>query len=148
MSTETYAGDKRVTRGWHRFLRHYLEMVAAMVVGMMVLGMAVQGIAAAAGLDYSHQRDPELGTLEMALTMSVGMVVWMRFRRHGWASTLEMVGAMIAPAAVLVPLLWSGVIAGEAAMIVLHVVMLPLMLVVMLRRRGEYTAPHRHARSA
>jgi hypothetical protein len=118
-------------------------MIAAMVVGMMVLGMAVQGIAAAAGLDYSHQQDPELGTLEMTLTMSVGMAVWMRFRRHGWPSTLEMAGAMIAPAAVLVPLLWLEVISGEAAMILLHVVMLPLMLAVMLRHRGEYTAPHR-----
>lgn len=135
-------------RGWLRFLRHYLEMVAAMVVGMVVLGMAVQGIVTAAGGDYSHSRYPELGSLEMAITMSVGMAAWMRYRRHGRASTLEMIVAMIAPAVALLPLLWLEVISGESAMAFLHIVMLPLMLVVMLRRRGEYTALHRHHRSA
>jgi hypothetical protein len=44
--------------------------------------------------------------LEMAATMSVGMVAWMRHRGHGWASNLEMASAMFAPAVALFPLMY------------------------------------------
>jgi hypothetical protein len=123
--------------GWRRFLRHYLEMVAAMLVGMVVLGAALRGVLALAGLRYPTQY-AELVALEMAVTMSVGMVAWMRHRGHRWASTLEMAGAMFAPAVVLVPLLWLGAIAGDALLVLEHLAMLPLMFLVMLRRRAEY----------
>lgn len=123
--------------GRWRFLRHYLEMVAAMLIGMVVLGAALRGVLALAGLRYPTQY-PELVALEMAATMSAGMVVWMRHRGHGWASTLEMVGAMFAPAVVLVPLLWLGVIAGDALLLLEHLAMFPLMFLVMWRRRADY----------
>ena len=125
--------------GRWRFLRHYLEKVAAMFVGMVVLGAAVRGVLALAGLQFPAQY-PELAALEMAVTMSAGMVVWMRHRGHGWASTLEMAGAMFAPAVVLFPLLWLGVIAGDALPVLEHLAMFPLMYLVMLRRRAEYGA--------
>jgi flagellar biosynthetic protein FliP len=112
-------------------------MVAAMLVGMVVLGAALRGVLALAGLEFPAQY-PELAALEMAVTMSVGMVAWMRHRGHGWASTLEMAGAMFAPAVALLPLLWLGVIAGDALLALEHLVMLPLMFLVMLRRRAEY----------
>ena len=130
-------GTRRRTQGRWRFLRHYLEMVAAMLVGMMVLGAARRGVLAVAGLRYPTQY-PELAALEMASTMSVGMVAWMRYRRHGWASTLEMVGAMFAPAIALIPLLWLGVIGGDALLMLEHLAMFVLMFLVMLRRRAEY----------
>jgi hypothetical protein len=123
--------------GWRRFLRHYLEMVAAMLIGMMVLGAALRGVLAVAGLEYPT-RYPELMALEMAFTMSVGMVAWMRHRGHGWTSTLEMVGAMVAPAVALVPLLWLGLLAGDSLLMAEHVAMFALMFLVMLRRRDEY----------
>ncbi|MGH2774183.1 MAG: hypothetical protein ACRDJT_01950 [Actinomycetota bacterium] len=123
-------------RRWN-FLRHYLGMVVAMFVGMAVLGGAVRGILAIAGLEFPAQY-PELTSLEMALTMSIGMVVWMRYRGHSWVSTLEMAGAMFVPALVLFPLLWLGVISGDSLLAFEHMAMLPLMLLVMLRRRGEY----------
>jgi hypothetical protein len=127
--------------GWWPFLRHYLEMVAAMVAGMLVLGGAVRGVLALAGLEYPT-RHPELVALEMAVEMSAGMVAWMRWRGHGWAATLEMVGvAMFAPLAVLFPLLWLGAIGGGALLVLEHVAMFPLMFLVMLRRRAEYGAP-------
>jgi flagellar biosynthetic protein FliP len=119
------------------FQRHYLEMVAAMLVGMVVLGAAVRGVVALAGLEFAAQY-PELAALEMAFDMSVGMVVWMRHRGHGWASALEMTGAMFAPLVALFPLLWLGVIAGDALVALEHLVMLPLMYLVILRRRAEY----------
>ena len=124
------------SRRWH-FLRHYLEMVVAMFVGMGVLGGAVRGILALAGSEFPAQY-PELTSLEMALTMSIGMVVWMRYRGHGWASTLEMAGVMFVPSIVLFPLLWLGLIGGESLLMIEHIAMLPLMYLVMLRRRGEY----------
>ena len=123
--------------GRWRFLRHYLEMVAAMFVGMVALGAAVRGVLTLAGLQFPAQY-PELVALEMAVTMSAGMVVWMRHRGHGWASTLEMAGAMFAPAVALFPLRWLGVIAGDALLVLEHLAMFPLMYLVMLRRRGEY----------
>jgi hypothetical protein len=126
--------------GRRRFLRHYLEMVAAMLVGMVVLGAALRGVLALAGLP-SPTRYPELTALEMALTMSAGMVAWMRHRGHRWTSALEMTGAMLAPAVALMPLLWLGVITGDSLLMLEHLVMLPLMFAVMLRRRTEYGGP-------
>jgi flagellar biosynthetic protein FliP len=125
------------TRRRWRFVRHYLEMVAAMVVGMAVVGAGVRGLLALAGLAFPAQY-PELTALEMAFDMSVGMAVWMRYRGHGWASVLEMARAMFAPAVVLFPLLWLGVISGDSLILLEHVAMLPLMWLVMLRRRSEY----------
>ncbi|GAA2889629.1 hypothetical protein GCM10010517_53770 [Streptosporangium fragile] len=140
--TEPGLTPSRHARGWWRFLRHYLEMIAAMLVGMAVLGAAVRGALALAGLEFPPGR-PEVAVLEMAATMSAGMVVWMRHRGHGWAGTLEMTATMIVPALALLPLLWLGVLPGDALLLLEHVVMLPLMLLVMLRRRDEYGGPAR-----
>ncbi|GAA4564991.1 hypothetical protein [Planotetraspora kaengkrachanensis] len=118
-----------------RFIRHYIEMIIAMFAGMILLGM----LRHAAGLGFSHERDPELAYLLMAFDMSVGMAAWMRFRGHGWAPTLEMCGAMFAPALPLFPLLWLDIVDGESLMVLAHVAMFPLMLVAMLWRRDEYT---------
>ncbi|WP_248966078.1 hypothetical protein [Sphaerisporangium perillae] len=124
----------RTPRQWRRFAWHYLEMIIAMFAGMLVLGMILSAI----GLGFSHARDPELAYLLTALNMSVGMAAWMRYRGHGWAGTLEMCGAMFAPALPLFPLLWLGLIDGGALMTLAHVAMFPLMLAAMLWRRDEY----------
>jgi hypothetical protein len=133
------AAEVRPRRRW-QFLRHYLELVAAVLVGMVVLGAAVRGVLALVGLRFPA-RHPELVALEMAVTMSAGIVAWMRHRGHGWASTLEMVGAMFAPAVVLVPLLWLGAIAGDALLVLEHLARFLLIYLVMLRRRSEYGGP-------
>jgi hypothetical protein len=99
-------------RGRWRFLRRYLELVAAMLIGMTVLGVALRGVLALAGLHYPT--------------------------RYAELVALEMAGAMFAPAVALVPLLWLGVIAGDALLVLEHLVMLPLIFLVMLRRRAEY----------
>jgi hypothetical protein len=121
--------------------RHFVEMVVAMFVSMGVFAAAWAGGEALTGLSFPHA--PEAMALRMAFDMSVGMVVWMRYRGHGWAPTLEMVAAMFAPAALLAPLSMAGAISGHVLMIATHVAMLPLMLVVMLRRRAEYGHAHR-----
>ena len=118
------------------FLRHYLEMVLAMVAGMVGLGAVASGLEAIGGLEFPNT--PEFAALAMAVAMAAAMVVWMRYRGHAWPGTLEMAGAMFAPVLGLMPLLWLGVLGGDAFLILEHVVMLPLMYVVMHRRRTEY----------
>lgn len=132
-------GD-RGRRGWWRFARHYLEMVVAMVAGMLVLDVVRHGVLALAGVEFSSAGHPELALLEMAFDMSVGMIVWMGLRGHSWPSTFEMCGAMFAPALVLIPLLRLDVVTADSLMVLEHALMLPLMFLVMLRRRHEYGA--------
>lgn len=121
-------------RRWLRFARHYVEMIIAMFAGMIVLGL----LENAAGLDLPHERYPEPAYLVMAVNMSAGMAAWMRLRGHGRRGTLEMCGAMFAPALPLFPLIWLGVIDGMVMMTIAHVIMFPLMLAVMFWRRDEY----------
>jgi putative intracellular protease/amidase len=136
------AVDHDQRRSRLRFAGHYLEMVVAMFAGMLVLGGALRALLAVAGVEYSMQLYPELVTLEMGMTMALGMGAWMRLRGHGWAATLEMSAAMLVPALAVIGLMWLGVLSSGAAMAVEHVAMFPLMLAVMLRRREEYL---RHA---
>jgi hypothetical protein len=121
-------------------------MVVAMVAGMAVLGGALRGVLALADVPYSMDRYPALTSVEMGLTKPVGMAVWMRVRRHGWTSMLEMSLAMLVPAVAVVPLMWLDVLDHMTAMTVEHVAMLLLMLAVMVRRREEYLA-HQHSGS-
>lgn len=137
--TRTMPNTHTGARRWGRFALHYVEMIIAMFVGMFALAP----LWAAAGIDFSYDRDPEPAYLLMAFDMSVGMAAWMRFRGHAWGSTLEMCGAMFAPVVPLFPLLWLDVIDGMALMMAAHAAMFPLMLAVMLRRRDEYAHAHR-----
>ncbi|MER7366570.1 hypothetical protein [Nonomuraea wenchangensis] len=121
-------------RRWGRFFLHYLEMIIAMFAGMFALGALLDVL----GLGVSHNAQPELGYLVMALNMSIGMAAWMRFRRHGWASTLEMCAAMFVPVVPLFPMMWLGWIDADMMMTLAHVAMFPLMLAAMLRRLDEY----------
>jgi flagellar biosynthetic protein FliP len=125
-----------------RFLWHYAEMIVAMAAGMLVLGAARAGLFGLLGVELSSTAQPELAALLMAFDMSVGMVVWMRYRGHGWAGTMEMVAVMFAPVVLLAPFTLAGLMSGHALMMVMHVAMLPLMLAVMLRRRAEYSHGH------
>ncbi|WP_046263788.1 hypothetical protein [Streptomyces sp. WM6386] len=124
----------------HGFARHYVEMILAMLAGMLVLGAALRGVLALTDIQYDMSRQPQLVTLEMAFTMSAGMALWMRRRGHAWPGIAEMSGAMFLPALILVPLLSLDVVDPDAAMAWEHLAMLPLMFVVMLRRRTEYGA--------
>jgi hypothetical protein len=114
------------------FARHAVEMVIAMVVGMAALGPLWSLVWP--GLD----RLATANVLVMATNMSIGMAVWMRIRRHGWGAVAEMSAAMYVPFLVMLPFYWAGLMPEMALMTAGHVVMVPAMLVVMLRRRDEY----------
>jgi hypothetical protein len=132
MSAEQNTGSPRRARPVVRFTLHFLEMVVAMVVGMVALApvwsFAWPGLS---DVVTAH-------VLVMATNMSLGMALWMKIRRHGWASIAEMSAAMYLPFLVLLPLHWTGVLPEMALMAAGHVLMLPAMLGAMLRRRHEY----------
>jgi glyoxylate carboligase len=127
-----------MTRSLRQFARHYLEMVAAMLVGMMVLGGASEVL-----LDLPDETAVTL--VEMAIAMTVPMVAWMRYRGHGWRVTNEMAAAMLLPAAGALVVLGAGIVQDEMALLVFeHVAMFVAMLVAMLLRIDEYAGHHHH----
>ena len=123
-----------------RFIHHYVEMVVVMLVSMAVLGGLTFGILAGLGHNLRHLAG--LRAVVMTLNMVVGMTVWMRFRRHGWASTLEMDASMILPLVMLIGPYEAGLLSGGALIGVEHLLMLPFMFLVMLYRYDEYAAAH------
>jgi hypothetical protein len=128
-----------------RFFHHYLEMIAVMLVAMAVFGGVVSLVFGLLGhstlLHYAGLR-----AFVMTANMTIGMTIWMRFRGHGWAPTLEMDGAMVLPIVLLIGPYWAGVISAGALLGAMHALMLPFMLVVMLRRYDEYAQGHRSHR--
>ena len=118
-------------RIWH-FVRHYLEMVVAMLAGMVVLGV-LEGLVWPA---LTARAD--VGVMVMATNMSIGMGAWMRVRGHSWRGIAEMSAAMYLPFAVLLLPFWLGAIGEHALMSWGHVLMLPAMALVMVLRPDEY----------
>ena len=119
------------------FLRHFLEMVVAMMLGMAILGPLESALLDPVGW-HAVRAVPELDALVMASNMTVAMVAWMRYRRHGRAATAEMAAAMYLPFVVLFPLLWVGLLSADGMLALGHLLMLPAMVGAMLRRRHEY----------
>jgi hypothetical protein len=80
------------------FVVHYLQMLAAMGIGMLVLGP----------LSMLVDAGVEVHALLMATWMTAGMTAWMAYRRHSWPATAEMALAMYLSFAVLLPAYWRG----------------------------------------
>jgi hypothetical protein len=125
------------------FVRHYLEMVVAMLVGMISLGPVWSLAGGALGVSAFLDR-PEPAVLVMATNMTVAMCGWMRLRSHGWAATLEMAASMYLPFLVLFPPLWLGLIGMDGLVLGGHLLMLLAMAGAMLLRPAEYTGHHAH----
>ncbi|MGW4956357.1 DJ-1/PfpI family protein [Nonomuraea sp. NPDC004186] len=122
-----------------RFVWHYIEMVIAMSLGMLLLGLVWSAV-----LPGDTRFD--VSTLITAADMTVGMAVWMRVRRHGWAAVGEMSLAMFAPFLVLLVPYWFGALPGHLVMSIGHTLMFVLMAVAMLWRREEYLHHHHRLR--
>lgn len=132
-----------MTHNTLHFIRHYLEMLIAMAIGMFALGGAFAVLLGAVGVDVGDWRTdaPALLLLGMAFTMSVPMVAWMRYRGHGWAPAREMAASMFVPSIAAILLLWAGAVEDSGTLLAIqHIAMFPAMLVAMLLRRSEYTA--------
>ena len=142
-AASTHSED--LPRPMRQFVRHYAEMVAAMFLGMALLGVPTGWALGAVGSSWSQLNDdaPSLMLLGMALTMTVPMVGWMRFRGHGWRANAEMAGSMLLPTLASIALLLAGAVEDIGALLVAeHVAMLLGMLLAMLLRRDEYTHHH------
>jgi hypothetical protein len=138
-STQTSDSLNRAT---HHFIRHFLEMIVAMLIGMAVLGVTVSSILALLG-HASLYHYAALRALLMASYMTIGMGLWMRHRGHSWARIREMGAAMFAPFLVLLVPFWLGFISGAVLLAAGHLLMLVTMLGAMLYRRAEYSQDHR-----
>lgn len=128
-TSETVHPTRSTGRKLAGFVRHYLEMVAAMVIGMVVLGplWPAEWVARA-----------DVHALVMAADMTIAMALWMDIRSHSWPRIVEMCAAMCVPFVALLVPYWLGALSGSALMVAGHVIMFPLMLVAMLWRRAEY----------
>jgi hypothetical protein len=130
-----------------RFARHYVEMVIAMFAGMGVL-LPPLGMATRALFGVGLHGHATLMISAMALTMTVPMVAWMRFRGHSWAPCADMTAAMVLPTLAVLALLWTDLLGDVGTLLVIeHAVMLPAMLVAMLLCCAEYTGHHHGARA-
>jgi hypothetical protein len=139
-----------MTRSTLHFIRHYIEMVLAMLLGMVVLGIPAEGALRAIGAGTSELMTdaPAVALLGMAVTMTVPMVAWMRYRGHSWRPCIEMSASMFLPTFAAIALLAAGLTDSGGAMMLEHVVMFPSMLVAMLLRRDEYSGHHAHVPQA
>ena len=127
------------------FWQHFLEMFAAMWIGMVAgtaLFLAITGQPSPrqAALLY-----PVQALVGMALSMTVPMVAWMLYRGHGWRNSAEMAAAMLVPAIPFAILAGMHVIKGTTCCAYMALSTLA-MLGLMFYRRDVYSAPMRAPR--
>ncbi len=131
--TERHARGHGRRRAAGHLIRHYLEMVAAMLVGMVALGPLE-------ALVWPHLNDrTDVMVVVMATNMAIAMSGWMWFRGHSLIAIVEMAAAMYLPFVVLLVPYWAGAISGDSVMTWGHLLMLVLMALPMVWwRRSEY----------
>ena len=132
---------------WH-FARHYLEMCAAMCIGGVILNTLVfKAGPALFGYPDLRQHQPGLALVVAACLFTVPMAIWMRIRGMAWRPTLEMSGATVGLAIVVVALSGLGLVSQRGLHAWLDASCGPLcavMVVPMLFRLPLYTGRTGH----
>jgi uncharacterized membrane protein YfcA len=121
------------------FWRHLLEMLGAMLIGM-IAGAAVFLSIVQVTWEEALIQYPVQALLVMAVSMTVPMVAWMRYRHHEWRSSVEMGAAMALPVIPFICLVLFDVTKGAVCSLYCAATILA-MLGVMLYRREEYSMP-------
>jgi hypothetical protein len=99
---------------WH-FARHWLEMCVVMCVGGGILnGLLFMAGPALLGYPDLRQRSPVLAVAVSGLIYALPMAIWMRLRGMAWRPAVEMSGAVIALAVVLVGVGWAGFVPASS----------------------------------
>ena len=131
-------------KGLSPFWRHFLQMLAAMVVGMIATGAIFLSIVGAKTWDEVTSQYPTQALLAMAAGMTVAMVAWMIYRGMGWKNSYEMAAAMVLPVIPFLCLVWFNV-TDSAQCGGYCLASIAAMLGLMLYRRDEYslTTPRR-----
>ena len=126
----------RFVSGW-LFVRHLLEMVVAMLVGMGVFGAALAVLGEPPGYANLLVRYGVMGAF-----MAAPMVGWMRYRGHSWRDGGEMTAAMLVPMLAPVALVELGVavpgLSEGSLMMLSHVAMIAGMVALMVYRWDRY----------
>ena len=91
------------------FWRHFLQMLAVMVVGMIATGAIFLTIVGLKTWDEVTTQYPTQALVAMAAGMTVPMVAWMVYRGMGWKNSYEMAAAMVLPVIPFLCLVWFGV---------------------------------------
>jgi len=94
------------------FWRHFLEMLAAMAVGMIATGAIFVSITGLKTWDEVTVQYPTQVLLAMAAGMSIPMVAWMLVRGMGRRNAYEMAAAMVLPVLPFLCLVWFDVTKG------------------------------------
>lgn len=120
------------------FWRHFLQMLAVMVVGMFAAGAIFVWVVGSTSWDEITSVYPTQALIAMAVGMTVPMVVWMLYRGMGVRNSYEMALAMVLPVIPFLCLVWFNVTesaqcGGYCASTVLA------MLFLMRYRRSEYS---------
>jgi deazaflavin-dependent oxidoreductase (nitroreductase family) len=139
-------GRGRALQPVGRFVLHLLEMCMVMCAGAIALGFLFFGTAALLGYTDLLQRAPELSVLVIAISLSLPMAVWMRFRGMAWRPTLEMSGSTMVFGLLLIVAYWTDLVARDSLVEVQTSAACPLMLAVMLLRPRLYSGDHAHRR--
>ncbi len=129
------------------FLRHYVEMVLAMAVGMVAFGVLFVSPLDPLGYRAALGAHPALRELLMLASMAVPMAAFMIYRRHPASRTIEMVVGMAVPSILVVAAHATSAVPGltDASLSLWsHIAMLLGMLAAMLHRRDEYSMRHDH----
>jgi hypothetical protein len=134
-----------VLRPVGRFAAHYLEMCAVMCVGGIGLSVLFFGGAAVLGYTNLSDRAPVLSALVVAVSLSVPMAAWMRWRGMPWRPTVEMAGAPMLVGLTLIVGYWLDLVASSSLIEVQTSLACPVMLAVMLARFRLYSHQHRRA---
>jgi hypothetical protein len=133
-------------RAGHRlhFVRHLVEMMVAMWIGMPLRRVLFAAVYGSASNEAVRQHDIAW-TLLMAVAMTVPMVGVMLYRRHSTRSAGEMAVAMIAPALPFVALKIGHLISGPVAGPYMGASMVAMIALIVYRRREYQRAAAAHA---
>ena len=119
------------------FWRHFLQMLAAMAIGMIATGAVFLTVVGLKTWDEVTVQYPTQALVAMAVGMTVPMAGWMAYRRMGWQNTYEMAAAMVLPVIPFLCLVWFGV-TQSAQCGPYCLVTLGAMLALMRFRRNVY----------
>ena len=140
MEAQSVLGQPKDGKVW-RFLRHLLEMIVVMMLGMCVLGVgwgAFHEIVFGSAFADAWRDYVGLAAFAMAFNMTVPMVLWMRYRDHSWQRRAEMAAAMFILGFALLALFWLGALSAQAVLPLEMALMIPVMAGVMFLHFDEY----------
>jgi hypothetical protein len=123
------------------FWQHFLEMFAAMWIGMAAGRPVFLAITGLSSTSQASRLYPAQSVLSMGLSMTVPMVAWMLFRGHGWRNSAEMAAAMLVPAIPFIILCSLHVLGGGPANGVYMMLSTLAMIGLMVYRRDVYSMP-------